>query len=150
MRLLDKPLVSKVKKEPSLTFEIVEGGRWYGVDAYHMDVKVGEIRVGRHEYLPSENPDPHTPCYQVSSVEVAEPMRRRGVATALYLAAAEISFSEGFSLCSDEATSLNEEAEAVWESLSWKGIAYWEVPGGIDENFDYGRYVIPKLPTRKS
>jgi GNAT superfamily N-acetyltransferase len=77
-------------------------------------------------------------------------MRRRGVATALYLAAAEVAFSEGFSLCSDEATSLNEEAEAVWVSLSEKGVAYWEVPGDVDENFDYGRYVIPRPPSRKS
>lgn len=142
--------MSKIRKEPALAFEFVEMGPWYDVVAYHMDAKAGEIRIRRDEHLPRRNPDPHTPCYQVSYVEVIESMRRRGVATALYLAAAEVAFAEGFALCSDAAVNLGAEAEAVWESLRRKRIAYWEVPGEIDENFDHGRYVIPRPPAPKS
>jgi GNAT superfamily N-acetyltransferase len=139
-----RKMAGHVQKELPLAFEFVDMGSWYGVIAYHMDAKVGEIRVRRDEHLPRQSPDPHTPCYQVSYVEVAEPMRRHGVATALYLAAAEVAFSDGFALCSDTAVNLGSEAEAVWESLRKKRLVYWEVPGDIDENFDHGRYVIPR------
>ena len=135
---------------PILTFELVQGGHWYDLVAYHEGVLTGEIRILRKQHLPKRKPDPHTPCYQVVHIEVAETMRRRGVATALYQAAAEVAFSEGFSLCSDSAVNLGSEAEAVWDSLRKKGIAYWEVPGDVDENFDYGRYVIPQPPVQKS
>lgn len=148
--------MSKVKKELSLAFELVEGGHWYGVvarnvgDKERVGRKAGEIRVRREQYLPNRNQDPHTRCYQVADIEVAKPMRRRGVATALYQAAAEVAFAEGFSLCSDAAMNLASEADAVWESLRRKRIAYWEVPGDIDSNFDYGRYVIPRPIPQKS
>jgi GNAT superfamily N-acetyltransferase len=149
-------LVSKVKKELPLVLELVETRHWYGVVARHVGVtgrvgrKVGEIRVRRDQHLPRYNQDPHTPCYQVADIEVAKPMRRRGVATALYHAAAEVAFAEGFSLCSDAAINLSTDADAVWESLRRKRIAYWEVPGDIDSNFDYGRYVIPRPTAQKS
>lgn len=133
-----------MSKKPPLVFEFVEMGRWYDVDAYFEGKPVGNIRIRRDQHLPRRNPDPHTPCYQVAYVEVPEPMRRRGISTELYLAAAEVAFSEGFALCSDTAMNLGSEAEAVWDSLRRKGIAHWEVPGEVDQNFDHGRYVIPK------
>lgn len=148
--------MSKVKKELPLALELVEGVRWYGVVARNVGVtgrigrKVGEIRVRRDQHLPSHNQDPHTLCYQVGDIEVIKPMRRRGIATALYRAAAEVAFAEGFSLCSDAAVNLAPQAEAAWESLRRKRIAHWEVPGDIDENFDYGRYVIPRPSAQKS
>jgi GNAT superfamily N-acetyltransferase len=128
-----------------LSFDVKDGGRWYDVIARHDGAAVGNIRVRRSEHLPKTKPDPRTPCYQVSDIEVVERMRRRGVATALYEAAAKVAFSEGFSMCSDFAQNLGQDAEAAWDSLRKKGIAYWEVPGNVDENFDYGRYVIPKV-----
>lgn len=131
----------------ALTFEFIERGSWYDIDAYHADIPVGHIRVRRDEHLP-KNPDPHTPCYQVKYVEVVESMRRHGIATELYLVAAKVAFAEGFALCSDTAVNLGTEAEAVWESLRRKRVAYWEVPGEVEENFDYGRYVIARSPRK--
>lgn len=111
---------------------------------------VGQIQIHKGQILPEGDfADPHSECWQVSSVEVSEKFRRQGYATKLYQEAARIAASNGVALCSDTAGALSQKAEAFWHKQTVKGRAYWEVPGPPEKegwNFDYGRYVLQYPP----
>lgn len=111
----------------------------------------GAIFLRRDSVLP-DDPEPHTPCWQVSAIEVNERFRRQGYATRLYEEATRQAAKQGTTICSDVPGSLDPRAAAFWEKQVQKGRAYWEVPGPAERegwNYDYGRFVIrtPTPPT---
>jgi len=119
------------------------------------DDLLGAIFLRKKSNLP-DDPDPHTPCWQVAGIDVIERFRRKGFGTKLYEEAARQAAYHGMSLCSDTAGDLANEALAFWEKQVRKGRAYWEVPGPPEEegsNYDYGRFVLkqpisPSLSSR--
>lgn len=113
------------------------------------DEIVGSIFLRKGELLPKKkDSEPHTPCLQVSGIDVVEKFRRKRFGTKLYEEAARVAAQYGLSLCSDVPGSLDPKAQAFWEKQVEKGRAFWEVPGPPEmegENYGYGRYVL-KFP----
>lgn len=110
------------------------------------DEILGAIFLRKQSFLP-DDPNPHTPCWQVSAIDVIEQFRRRGYGTKLYEEAARQANRYGMALCSDVPTSLDPRAAAFWEKQVEKGRAIWEVPGPVEdegENYDYGRFVLKR------
>lgn len=115
------------------------------------DDLLGAIFLRKKSNLP-DDPDPHTPCWQVAGIDVIERFRRRGFGTKLYEEAARQASRHGMALCSDTAGDIANEALAFWEKQVRKGRAYWEVPGPPEEegsNYDYGRFVL-RMPLAPS
>lgn len=116
------------------TIQLWDGDDWLGV-----------IFLRKQDFLPDDDPEPHTPCWQVSGINVLEPFRRKGFGTKLYEEAARVAEKYGKSLCSDTPIALDPKALAFWEKQVEKGRAYWEVPGPSENegvNYDYGRFVL--------
>jgi len=111
----------------------------------------GSIFVRKESDLP-EDPHPHTPCWQVSGIDVVERFRRQGYGTKLYEEAALQAQRHGAALCSDTVGAMSDAALAFWEKQVKRGRAYWEVPGPAERegfNYDYGRFVL-KFPVAPS
>lgn len=117
------------------------------------DEILGTIMLRKGELLPPKaQASPHTKCWQVSGIDVVESQRRKGFATKLYQEAARIAGQHGLAICSDIPGALDSRAEAFWEKQVRAGRAFWEIPGGPeneDRNYDFGRYVL-KMPAPES
>jgi len=112
---------------------------------------LGAIFLRRDSNLP-DDPDPHTPCWQVAGIDVLEQFRRQGYGTKLYEEAARQAQKQGLTLCSDTVGDMATPALAFWEKQVQHRRAYWEVPGPPEReghNYDYGRFVLktPLPPT---
>lgn len=114
------------------------------IQLWDADELLGAIFLRKKSHLP-DDPDPHTPCWQVAGIDVIERFRRRGFGTKLYEEAARQAARHDMSLCSDTAADISNQALPFWEKQVQKGRAYWEVPGPAERegfHYDYGRFVL--------